>query len=64
MDTLKGGWVSMECISDAPTGSRMAWSPSSVRCVARDGRREILQDPEIADYSRSKIDASVAELEE
>jgi malate dehydrogenase len=37
---------------------------SSFPCVCRDGRWEIVQGLEIDDYSRSKIDASVAELEE
>jgi malate dehydrogenase len=37
---------------------------SSFPCVARDGRWEIVQGLEIDDYSRRKIDASVAELAE
>jgi len=35
---------------------------SSFPCVCRDGRWEIVQGLEIDDYSRAKIDASVAEL--
>jgi malate dehydrogenase len=35
---------------------------SSFPCICRDGRWEIVQGLEIDDYSRAKIDASVAEL--
>jgi malate dehydrogenase len=35
---------------------------SSFPCTCRDGRWEIVQGLEIDDYSRAKIDASVAEL--
>jgi malate dehydrogenase len=35
---------------------------SSFPCVCKDGRYEIVQGLKIDDYSRAKIDASVAEL--
>ena len=37
---------------------------SSFPCVCRDGRYEVVQGLEIDDFSRGRIDASVAELEE
>ena len=61
-DTPEGDWVSMGVPSDGsydvPEGLI-----SSFPCVVRDGHWEIVQGLEIDDYSRSKIDASVAELE-
>jgi malate dehydrogenase len=36
---------------------------SSFPCVTRDGNWEIVQGLEIDDFSRQRIDASVAELE-
>ena len=61
-DTPEGDWVSMGVPSDGsydvPEGLI-----SSFPCVVRDGQWEIVQGLEIDDYSRSKIDASVAELE-
>jgi malate dehydrogenase len=35
---------------------------SSFPCICRDGRWEIVQGLDIDDYSRKRIDASVAEL--
>jgi malate dehydrogenase len=37
---------------------------SSFPCVVRDGAWQIVQGLEIDDYSRAKIDTSVAELED
>jgi malate dehydrogenase len=37
---------------------------SSFPCVVREGKWQIVQGLEIDDYSRSKIDVSVAELED
>ena len=60
--TPNGDWVSMGVHSDGsydvPEGLI-----SSFPCVARDGRWEIVQGLEIDDFSRKRIDASVAELE-
>ncbi|MDX1468964.1 MAG: malate dehydrogenase [Acidimicrobiia bacterium] len=60
--TPEGDWVSMGVPSDGsyevPDGL-----VSSFPCVVRDGKWEIVRGLEIDDYSRSKIDASVAELE-
>ena len=62
-DTPEGDWVSMAVPSDGsydvPEGLI-----SSFPCVVRDGEWEIVRGLEIDDYSRSKIDASVVELEE
>jgi malate dehydrogenase len=60
--TPEGDWVSMGVPSDGsydvPEGLI-----SSFPCVVRNGQWEIVRGLEIDDYSRSKIDASVAELE-
>lgn len=60
--TPEGDWVSMGVPSDGsydvPEGLI-----SSFPCVVRDGNWEIVRGLEIDDYSRTKIDASVAELE-
>jgi malate dehydrogenase len=61
--TPEGDWVSMGVPSDGsydvPEGLI-----SSFPCVVRDGKWQIVQGLEIDDYSRKKIDASVAELQE
>jgi malate dehydrogenase len=61
--TPEGDWVSMGVVSDGsyevPEGL-----VSSFPCVSRDGKWQIVQGLEIDDYSRAKIDASVAELED
>lgn len=61
-DTPEGDWVSMGVPSDGsydvPEGLI-----SSFPCVVRDGSWEIVRGLEIDDYSRAKIDASVAELQ-
>ena len=60
--TPEGDWVSMGVPSDGsydvPVGL-----VSSFPCVTRDGKWEIVRGLEIDDYSRAKIDASVAELQ-
>jgi malate dehydrogenase len=62
MGTPNGDWVSMGVPSDGSYGVPEGLM-SSFPCVCRDGRWEIVQGLEIDDYSRAKIDASVAELE-
>jgi malate dehydrogenase len=61
--TPEGDWVSMGVPSDGSYGVPEGLI-SSFPCVCRDGRWEIVQGLEIDEYSRSKIDASVAELAE
>lgn len=60
--TPEGDWVSMGVPSDGsydvPEGLI-----SSFPCVSRAGRWQIVQGLEIDDFSRARIDASVAELE-
>lgn len=59
--TPEGDWVSVGLASDGsydvPEGLM-----SSFPCISRNGRWEIVQGLEVDDYSRSKIDVSVAEL--
>lgn len=59
--TPEGDWVSMGVPSDGSYGVPEGLI-SSFPCVTRDGEWKIVQGLEIDDYSRSKIDASVAEL--
>lgn len=61
--TPEGDWVSMGVRSDGSYGVPEGLI-SSFPCVVRDGQWEIVQGLEIDEYSRSKIDASIAELEE
>jgi malate dehydrogenase len=61
--TPEGDWVSMGVPSDGSYGVPEGLI-SSFPCVVRDGKWQIVQGLEIDDYSRSKIDASVAELED
>lgn len=61
-DTPEGDWVSMGVPSDGSYGVPQGLI-SSFPCVVRDGEWQIVQGLEIDDYSRAKIDASVAELE-
>lgn len=56
-------WVSMAVPSDGSYGVP-AGLVSSFPCICRDGKYEIVQDLEINGFSRSRIDASVAELVE
>lgn len=62
-DTPEGDWVSVGLRSDGSYGIPEGLI-SSFPCVSRDGRWEIVRGLEIDDYSRSKIDLSVAELVE
>ena len=63
LGTPEGDWVSMAVPSDGsydvPEGLM-----SSFPCTTEDGAYSIVQGLEIDDFSRSKIDASVAELSE
>jgi malate dehydrogenase len=59
--TQDGDWVSVGLRSDGSYGVSEGLI-SSFPCVVRDGRWEIVRGLEIDDYSREKIDASVAEL--
>jgi malate dehydrogenase len=59
--TPEGDWVSVGLRSDGSYGIPEGLM-SSFPCIARDGRWEIVRGLEIDDYSRSKIDVSVAEL--
>lgn len=61
--TPEGDWVSMGVPSDGSYGVPEGLI-SSFPCVVRDGEWQIVQGLEIDDYSRSKIEASVNELEE
>ena len=63
LDTPEGDWVSMGVPSDGSYGVPEGLM-SSFPCVCRKGDWEIVQGLEIDDYSRAKIDASVAELED
>ncbi len=56
-------WVSMAVPSDGSYGVPEGII-SSFPCMCSDGRYEIIQDLVIDDYSRGKIDGSVAELTE
>ena len=62
LDTPEGDWVSMGVRSDGSYGVPEGLI-SSFPCVVRGGLWEIVEGLEIDDYSRAKIDASVAELE-
>lgn len=61
--TPEGDWTSAAVVSDGsygvPTGII-----SSFPCISRNGEWEIVQGLEINDFSRSRIDATVAELVE
>jgi malate dehydrogenase len=61
--TPEGDWVSMGVPSDGSYGVPEGLV-SSFPCVVRDGNWQIVQGLEIDEYSRAKIDASVAELED
>lgn len=61
-DTAEGDWVSMGVPSDGSYGVPEGLV-SSFPCVVRDGMWRIVQGLEIDEYSRAKIDASIAELE-
>ena len=59
----EGDWVSMAVPSDGSYGVPEGLM-SSFPCVCKNGRWEIVQGLEIDDFSRARIDASVAELVE
>lgn len=61
LGTPEGDWVSAGLASDGSYGVPEGLM-SSYPCIARNGRWQVVQGLEIEDYSRSKIDASVAEL--
>lgn len=61
--TPEGDWVSMAVPSDGSYGVPEGLI-SSFPCVCRDGRYEIVQGLDIDEFSRARIDASVAELAE
>ncbi len=61
LGTPEGDWVSMGIPSDGSYGVPEGII-SSFPCVCKDGQYEIVQGLEIDDFSRSKIDASAAEL--
>ena len=61
--TPEGDWVSMAVRSDGSYGVQEGII-SSFPVTVRDGRWEIVQGLEIDDFSRGRIDASVAELVE
>lgn len=62
LDTPEGDWVSMGVPSDGSYDVPQGLI-SSFPCIVRDGQWQIVRGLEIDDYSRSKIDASIAELE-
>ena len=61
LGTASGYWVSMAIRSDGSYGVAEGII-SSFPCTTAGGRYEVVQGLEIDDYSRGKIDASVAEL--
>ena len=61
--TPEGDWVSMAVPSDGSYGVPEGLI-SSFPCVCKDGEWEIVQGLEIDEFSKSRIDASVAELAE
>jgi malate dehydrogenase len=61
--TAEGDWVSMAVPSDGSYGVPKGLI-SSFPVVCKDGKYEIVQDLQIDAFSRAKIAASVAELEE
>ena len=62
LGTPEGDWVSMSIPSDGSYGVPEGLI-SSFPCTVKDGKVEIVQGLEINEFSRAKIDASVAELE-
>lgn len=63
LGTPEGDWVSMAVPSDGSYGVPEGLV-SSFPCTSKDGEWEIVQGLEIDDWSRQRIDASVAELTE
>jgi malate dehydrogenase len=63
LGTPDGNWVSMSVCSDGSYGVPQGLI-SSFPVTVTDGAWSIVQDLEIDDFSRGKIDASVKELED
>ena len=63
LGTPEGDWVSMSVPSDGSYGVPEG-IVSSFACTTSGGEWSIVPDLEVNDYSRAKIDASVAELSE
>src|SRR4051812_32342819 len=61
--TPSGDWTSAAVVSDGSYGVPEGLI-SSFPVVSRDGRYEIVQGLEVDEFSRTRIDASVAELQE
>jgi len=61
LGTATGDWVSMAIPSDGSYGVPEGII-SSFPCVCKDGKYSIVQGLDIDDFSRARIDASVAEL--
>jgi len=61
LGSAEGDWVSMAVPSDGSYGVQEGLI-SSFPCITKNGSYEIVQGLEINDFSRAKIDASVAEL--
>lgn len=61
LGTPEGDWVSMSVPSDGSYGVPEGLI-SSFPCNVKDGKYEIVQGLELNEFSRAKIDASVAEL--
>ncbi|SDT02932.1 malate dehydrogenase [Microlunatus soli] len=61
--TADGDWASMAVPTDGSYGIAEGVI-SSYPCTVKDGEYSIVQDLELNDFSRAKIDASVAELRE
>jgi malate dehydrogenase len=63
LGTAEGDWVSMAIPSDGSYGVPEGII-SSFPCICKDGKYSIVQGLEIDEFSRARIDASVAELVE
>jgi malate dehydrogenase len=63
LGSAAGDWVSMAVPSDGSYGVPEGLV-SSFPCTCKNGKYEIVQGLAIDDYSRAKIDASIAELQE
>jgi malate dehydrogenase len=61
LGTAAGDWASMAIVSDGSYGVAEGLI-SSFPCTTKSGAYEVVQGLDIDDYSRGKIDASVAEL--
>ncbi len=63
LGTPEGDWTSAGVVSDGSYGVPTGLI-SSFPVVSRGGSWEIVQGLELSDFSRGRIDASVAELQE